>query len=83
MARQKNKYTKSARKSLSTFYQSLLDLFDNWKNVVWTKDFFVRQRQFFAGILYVFQEKLAKYDGKRTVQTAFWRLSNRSIDCKT
>ena len=39
--------------------------------------FFVIRRQFFAGILYVLQEKLTKYGGKRTVQTAFWRLSNR------
>ena len=38
---------------------------------------------FFAGILYVFQEKLVKYDGKRTVQAAFWRLSNRSIILNT
>lgn len=39
-------------------------------------DFAVRQRGFFAGILWVFQEKLPKYGGERLGKTTFPKMLN-------
>jgi hypothetical protein len=57
---------------------AILDLLDNRRDAVWTRNFFVRHIQIFAGILTDFKKIWMRPGGKRPVQAVPIRLSNRS-----
>ena len=68
---------KYCRYDIESMYS--LDLLGNWRSAVLRSNFAVRRSPFSAGILYVFQGKWAKHDGKRASKTVLRKFPRRPI----